>query len=64
MLPNVDYTIYSHVHLTYSQIDHIFTSASSIPICTSSKILEMLWSNHSSVVVHLSSLRSLTAPYT
>lgn len=59
-----DYTFYSHVHFTYSRIDHIFTSASFLPICTASKILETPWSDHSLVVARLPSLHSPSASYT
>lgn len=62
-VPKCDYT-YSHVHLTYSRMDHVFTSASSLPFCTSSKILETSWLDHSPVVVNLSSLHCPTASYT
>lgn len=59
---NRDYTFYSHVHLMYSWIDHVFTSTTSLPLC-SSKILETTRSHHSPVVVLLFSLRSPTASF-
>lgn len=50
------YTYYSHVHGTYSQIDHFFIGASLVLYVTSGKILATLWSKHSPVQSYLSDL--------
>lgn len=44
-----DYTFYSRMHLTFSHIDYIFTYPLCISNCTSAKILETPWSDHSPV---------------
>lgn len=44
-----DFTFYSHVHKTYSRIDHLFTLSPLLSYVSSTKILPMAWSDHSSI---------------
>lgn len=53
-----DYTFYSHVHKTYSRIDHLFTLSPLLPYISSTKIVPTVWSDHSAVLVVLSDLWS------
>lgn len=51
-----DYTHYSHVHKTYSRIDHVVTLSQLLPSIKLAKILDVTWSDHSLVQICLSDL--------
>ena len=57
-----DFTYYSHVHRTYSRIDHLFTLSPLLPYVSSAKISPMAWSDHSSVQMVLTDLWSKSDP--
>lgn len=57
-----DYTFYSHIHKTYSRIDHLFTLSPLLSFVSSAKILPMAWSDHSSIQVTLTNLWSKPQP--
>ena len=57
-----DFTYYSHVHKTYSRIDHVFTFSPLLSFVSSAMILPMSWSDHSSVQIVLTDLWANSSP--
>lgn len=57
-----DYTFYSHVHNTYSRIDHFFMVPSAVSLFRLSKIVDVKWSDHSAVWTACDFLQCFSGP--